>query len=281
MGLDQHRLLTIILSSLLLLVTMTACSETTLPPVPVTPGEFRGLAAFERGDDVYLQAIGGAPTRLMVNASFPRWSPDGKSLGLVSGQRIIRIDTGSKKQTTLARAKNPRAVAWHPNGQWLFFSDGNLVRTVNVNTGETRVAVQGYTFRELDISPDGKKLVATVRHNGVKIRLFDFATGKSRLLSSGCSASFSPDGSLVSKLHDGHRGMDLLASATGKVQHTIESTRGIRYDNHFWTNHPDWIAGEVEGGTRDVVLINSRTGEIHRITDLGDAGRADVFLKWN
>ncbi len=111
------------------------------------------------------------------------------------------------------------------------------------------------------------------------MRVFDLRTGESKHLSDGCSASYSPDGSLVSKLVSGHRKLALLNATSGKAVRTLSASKGIKYDNHFWTNHPDWIAGELEGNNTDVLIINTKNGAIRRITKVGNASRADVYIQ--
>ncbi len=266
--------------ALLSLLLLTSCSDATnSPPTGQASGlAIRGAVAYQRGQDVFVKDFGGRPRLVAKNASFPRWSPDGDSLVVVNGNKIIEVDVKSKARKTLATASDPRAVAWSSSGDRVFFTDGRRVRVVDRHSLKTRVVARGHTFRELDIDPTGRRLVSTVRGSGISIRLFDLETGESERLAKGCSASFSPDGTLVSNLVSGHRQLVLLSSANGKRARILNAPKGIKYDNHFWTNHPDWIAGELEGRETDIVLINAIDGSVHRITQVGDASRADIFI---
>ncbi len=261
-----------------LLLTATGCSDEP-PPLALSSGEpVAGKVAYQTDEGVFVQPIGGRPSLVAAGAGYPRWSADGKRLAAVRGRDILVIGADSAPQA-VARADQPRAVAWGPAGDWLYFTDADRVRAVHLRDGRQRVVARGFTFRELDIHPDGRTLVATVRSGGVRIRSFDLAGGESRELARGCSASFSPDGELVTNLLGGHREIGLISTDSGRTRRVLEAPDGVTYDNQYWTNHPDWIAGETEGRRNDIILIHARTGAVHRVTDVGDAARGDVFIE--
>lgn len=237
-----------------------------------------GKVAFQRGDHTYIQEIGGEPRLLSKNTSWPRWSPDGSMIVAVRGRAIVEFQLGGGGSRVLARADAPRAVAWHPTGRQVFFTDGERVRAVDRESGKHWTVTRDYTFRELDVSPDGRRLVTTVRDFGVKIRMVDIREGSSRELADGCSASFSPDGGLVTNLLSGHRRIALLSPDTGKQVRVLDAPKGLKYDNQYWTNHPDWVTGESEGEQHDIILIHTGESRVHRVTDVGDATRGDVYI---
>ena len=163
-------------------------------------------------------------------------------------------------------------------GRRVYFTDGKKVRAVNLADGSERIVARGYTFRELDLHPGGARMVSTVRSGGVRIRSFDLSSGGSRELAKGCSASFSPDGKLVTNLLSGHDRIGLISPDDGSRRRVLKAPDGLTYDNQFWTNDPNWIAGETEGRQRDIILIHSRTGNVLRVTNVGDATRGDVYI---
>ncbi len=260
------------------LLTASGCSDEPPPLAPASGGPVAGKVAFQTDEGVFVQPIGGRPSLVVAGAGYPRWSADGTRLAAVRGHDILVIGTDSAPRA-VARAEQPRAVAWDPAGDWLYFTDADRVRAVHIGDGRLRVIASGFTFRELDIHPDGTAMVATVRSGGVRIRSFELPGGSSRELARGCSASYSPDGGLVTNLLSGHREIGLISADDGRTRRVLKAPGGVTYDNQFWTNHPDWIAGETEGRRNDIILIHARTGAVHRLTDVGDAGRGDVFIE--
>jgi Tol biopolymer transport system component/predicted Ser/Thr protein kinase len=53
------------------------------------------------------------------------WSPDGRSLAWLSGQKLKRVDVGTGVVQTLADAPTPRGGSWGPDGTILFAPGGN------------------------------------------------------------------------------------------------------------------------------------------------------------
>jgi Tol biopolymer transport system component len=53
------------------------------------------------------------------------WSPDGRSLAFLSGQKLKRVDVNSGAVQTLADAPTPRGGSWGPDGTILFAPGGN------------------------------------------------------------------------------------------------------------------------------------------------------------
>ncbi len=262
-------------------LAVAACGDPD-PPLPAESSEpppLAGIAAFQRGSDVYVQDIGGAPRLLVENASYPRWSPDGESVAVVSGKRILVVEAGSGKVREIARADDPVAVAWHPDGSRVYYTDGKSVRAAPASGGVGEVIATGYRLLEMDVGPGGRTLVGTHKGFDYEIVWFDLESGENRTLEAGCSASFSPDGALVSNLLGGHQRLALISVAGGGHARVLNTPGEVRYDNHFWTNHPDWIAGELEGDRRDIVLIHAGDGRIRKITDVGNASRGDVHIR--
>jgi len=270
---------------LLLAAALTGCGNS---PSSAGPAEAdrsiaelpRGAVVFERPDGVYRMDLGGrGPVLLAAKGAYPRWSHDGRRVAFVRGRDIMVVDAAGGEPVALARADEPRAVAWMPGGKEVLFSDGKKVRGVNVETRAERDVVSGYTFRELDVSHDGLQLVATIRGLGPRIRVFDLARGGSRELSAGCSASFSPDGKLITRNEDGHRKLSLVDAARGKSGGAVHAPPGATFDNQFWSNDPDWIVSQTEGKSTDLLIHHVPSDRVAQVTRLGDAGRPDLFIE--
>lgn len=260
------------------LLTMTACGEQSgSGDASLSMASTPLSVTYQRGEDVMVAVRGQDPLVLIPGASYPRFSPDGRHVAAVRGRDIVVAPVDGGEARRIAGAESPRAVAWAPTGDRVFFTDGKLVRVVDVGSGEDRVVARGHTVLELDAGPNGS-LVGTVKGFGYAIYRFDVETGEAIELADGCSASLSPDGARVTNLLDGHTQLELLAADDGRRVGILDAPAGVKYDNHMWTNHSDWIAGELEGERRDIVLIHAVDGRVKQVTADGAATRGDVFI---
>lgn len=150
-------------------------------PVPLAaPPELAGARLlYQRPDGIYLRVLGQAQaTRLAADGTWPRWSPDGKSFAFVRGPRILHCDLETRKERVLAEASHARAVAFHPDGQRVLFTDGKSVKSVPVAGGSATTLVTGPAFLELDVSSTGDFLVTTVKSRGYRVWRFDLPAGR-------------------------------------------------------------------------------------------------------
>ena len=53
---------------------------------------------------------------------------------------------------------------------------------------------------------------------------------------------------------------------------------GLKFDNQFWSNHPDWIVSQSEGTYVDVYIHQISASRAIRVTDSGDCNRADLYV---
>lgn len=266
-------------TALLTALVLAGCGEAADESTPVPSMESHPMVlsvVYERGDDVMIRRRGGAAARLLAGARYPRFSADGTQVAAVRGSSVVVVSAEGGEDRVVARGDAPQAVAWDAAGKRVYFSDGKRIQVVDADGGQVTTVRDGYRVLELDAGPDGA-LVGTVKGLGYAIYRFP-PDGEPEKLAAGCSASFSPDGALVSNLLDGHRGMSLMSVRNGVPSRSITAPGEIRYDNHVWTNHPDWIAGETEGERHDIVLIHAVDGRVLRVTDDGDAHRGDVFI---
>ncbi len=271
-----------------LTVLLQGCAEHPAPTPQPRANEaglldgVRGAVVYERPDGVYRSDLGsGRPVCLATNGAYPRWSADGRFVAFVRGREIARVTAEGGEVEVLATAAEAHAVACHPNGEEVLFTDGKTIRSVSLKTREVRTLVSGRTFRELDISADGRQLVTSVRAlGGLHIRAFDLAAGRDWEISDGCSASLSPDGRLVTNNSGDHRRLDLRRWEDGEIAGTINAPLAHTFDNQFWSNDADWIASVNDDGPRADVFVHrvSRNASA-QVTFSGDCNRPDLRVE--
>ncbi len=240
--------------------------------------QIQGAVAYEYNGGIYRTDIGQAnAVCLAPEGTYPRWSPDGARLAFVVQRTITCMDADGRNAVTVAEADQPRAVAWYPDGQSILFTDGDEIKSAPVEGGASRTVVKGYDFRELDISVDACRLIATVMRP-TRLRAFDLDAGKSRTLAKGCSASLSPDGARVTNNLRGHKRLALLSWDDGTELGVVAAPEGHKFDNQFWSNHPDWLASMTEGRDGDIFIHRISVDRAFRITALGGCDRPDLFV---
>ncbi len=240
----------------------------------------RGAVVFQRPDGIYRQNIGSTgAVCLATNGTYPRWSPDGRFVAFVRENRILRVPADGGPAEPLAHVDSPRAVAYHPNAQEVLFTDGEMTRSVSVTSRTVRTVVEGFAFRELDATVDGRQLVATVKGLGFQVRAFDLITGRQWKIAGGCSASLSPDGARVTNNSSDHRKLLLRRWDDGSLAAEVSAPPGRTFDNQFWSNDPDWIASVTDDKTRDVFIHRVSDDRAFQVTTVGDADRPDLFVE--
>jgi Tol biopolymer transport system component len=243
------------------------------------PQGLAGAAVYECGDGICKVTLEtGEEALLTARGRYPRWSPDGEHVAFLRDNGVMRMRADGSGVELLARAESPGALNYHPGGRQILFTDGREVKSFSLDGGEVKSLLRGRRFMEIDISPSGDRLIATVKEAGFRIFAFDLSEGTERSLATGCSASLSPDGNLFTRLDRSHTRLDLRTWSAGTVRGVIESPRGLKFDNQFWSNHPDWVVSRSEGDEEDIYAHQVSTGRAVRITTSGDADRPDLYL---
>jgi eukaryotic-like serine/threonine-protein kinase len=99
-------------------------------------------------------------------ASFPFWSPDGKSLGFFADGKLKRIDVGGGRPLVVADAPNGRGGTWNSDGV-ILFSPGvsNPLMRVSISGGPAEVLTEtgaggtGPDHRWPQFLPDGRRFL--------------------------------------------------------------------------------------------------------------------------
>ncbi len=242
--------------------------------------KIQGKIVYQRPDGIYsLSLPNRKSTRIIPYGSYPRWSPDGKHIVFVHADAIMLADDNGKNVVKIVSADRARAVGFTSGGKAILFSDGKYLKKVDLGTGKVTVLLENNEFREFDISNNGMRLAATVRTPfGVKVRVFNLGNGVVRTVGNGCSASLSPDGQLITVNNKSHT--KLFFHQWESLQRTgfIGAPKGLKFDNQFWSNHPEWVVSTSEGITHDIYMHYVPSNTSFRVTSTGDCDRADLFV---
>ena len=239
-----------------------------------------GRIVYERDDGIYIKNIGSSESiHLAKNAKHPRWSPDGRSVVFIRNNDIMVANVETKKLRLVTQAKQPATVRFGINNKTVLFSDGKRMFRIGLNgKGKKEIARDGRFF-ESSLDSSGNRLAATVKTGmGYKVRVFDLSAGTVRSVARGCSATISPRGDLVTVLESGHRVLHLYDWSSLKKAGQVKAPAGIKFDNHSWSNHPDWLVSTSEGELHDILLHHVPTGAYRKITTTGDGDRADLHV---
>ena len=181
------------------------------PQFEISPDGQQLIAApaFGGRAGLWLKPLGSTAGRFLPGtdgATFPFWSPDGKSIGFFADQKLKRIDLDGEAIGIIAdNIQTPRGAAWQSDGQILFAPSaiGPLSR-VSATGGQpvaaTHLAAGQHDHRAPVILPSGQHFLYYVRGTpqtrGVYVARLD-GTGSKRLLDADAAAVYTPSGHLL------------------------------------------------------------------------------------
>jgi len=248
--------------------------STLLPDVPV------GEIVFEGPGGIYLQIFPkGNPKLITRDGTWPRRSPDGRSVAFVRNNSIMLIDLENLEEKKIAHADSARAVCFTAGGGAVLFTDGLYVRQADLQSQKTTTILTGEKFLEIDSSDDGKIITATVKTLlGFKVRIYKYPELAGNDVAWGCSASLSPDGLYVTVNSQDHRKLHVFSTGTLKREFFIPSPGEKGFDNQFWSNQLNWLVSTSDGNHNDIFVHNVRDGTSRQATSGGHFDRADMFI---
>ena len=165
-------------------------------------------ASAQQSSPLWLRPLASTSGRLLPGtegATFPFWSPDGRSIGFFADQKLKRFDLNGEAILTLADAPNARGGAWQNDGMILFAPNpvGPLSRVPETGgqpTVATTLETKQNDHRAPVILPDGKHFIYYARGEpqvrGVHVARLD-GTGTKRLLDADGAAVYARSGHLL------------------------------------------------------------------------------------
>ncbi|MCK5516831.1 MAG: flippase-like domain-containing protein [Desulfobulbaceae bacterium] len=244
------------------------------------PQELKGSIVFQRSDGIYVQVVGESKgKRIIEGGSYPRWSNDGKQIVFLKGNKVMIARFDGKRVKEVAVSKKPQAVCFYPDGEHILYIDGKSIMIANTRKFHVVKFLEGYNFKELDISDDGKKVAATVKNiTGYSVKLFDLENSKVRTVARGCSATLSPDGRLVTSNESGHKTLRIFDSGSLKLTGRIHAPKHDLFDNQKWSNDSDWLVSTSEKKGNNIFIHKVSSDTAYQITVDGDCDRGDLFI---
>ena len=247
-------------------VTMAEGMERTLLSLAWSPSGDRIAAGYEDRTVRVWQAVPSKPLQRIASATLPfglAWSPSGELLA-TGGVEIFQISDGSLRISTYDFLPGLYDLALSPKGDVLALAGYNQIEVRYVEDGSHAYTITGMhgPVNALDISPDGKQLVAACQDGTT--RLYRLSDGR-YLASLGeagqpvLSAAFSANGRWVAS---GNESMliQVFRVEDGRLMLGIKEPY-VAYRLLFSPN-VDQLASLTTSG----VWLRSFGGEIQRIT---------------
>ncbi len=187
--------------------TVNLTGELPLIPGPPKWSPDHNWVAY-RADDAKLYVVpgtGGAPVAKTDDVASDQisWSPDSTIIAVEkSAGRIFLVDRATGADRFLVNGGDP---VFFPSGTRVTFVADEQIRAINTDgTGLTTLTTVVQPYQDLDVSPDGTKIVFSVPQEGTpfsSVGLLDLATGRMIMIPPGpASQDFCPVWSPDSRL---------------------------------------------------------------------------------
>ncbi len=128
------------------------------------------VASGDGASRLWVRSLGATTAQPLAGtegATFPFWSPDGRSVGFFAGGALKRLDLGGGAPQTLAPAMSGTGGTWNAAGVIVFSPDALALMRVSATGGAVSVVTtlasqQGNHVRPFFL-PDGRRFLFTVR----------------------------------------------------------------------------------------------------------------------
>lgn len=281
------RFFNLLLPSVFIAILVGSCrpatSEPSEPPPSGKFGSMNELPAlrllFEGPDGIYLyDSKDRKPVLIGRGGKWPRFNHNGSALTFVTADSLHTMNVKDSGPTLMTKVGDPKAAAYDASGQGLLFTDKGKILRIEKPGEPPVLCFDKHRTYELDATSDGVVSATVKTMGGYKVMIFRNDFKQVVDCGSGCTSALRPDGKLVTVLTRGHDSVDFHDTETGKKAGMFKAPDGVKFDNHAWSNHPDWITSEQEHGEGGILVHHIPSGQTWHLVK-GDFHRPDLFVE--
>lgn len=92
-----------------------------------------------------MELASSCPSHEVVGDS---WSPDGRQIAFAAHDGVHLLDVRNHREQLLTNTSSAISFAWRPDSRHLLYSDGELVREINLERGNSRTVVELSTLHD-------------------------------------------------------------------------------------------------------------------------------------
>lgn len=260
-----------------------------------------GVIVYARSGTVELVEIGVWERKSLGPGSAVRWGGDGRFVVVENKGEWFRVDVATGKRSRVPGEETGIAVklAFDVVGEresLVYIDPRKGIVERDLATGKERLvfsAVNTYTG-ELGVSRDGSRFAARGRKKrGGKgtntLFAMDAASKSDRVyVDPACSAGLSPDGQWLMNNGDNgnqtHGKMNVRRwdGSDRKVLTTLTAGKRAEWDNHHWSNHPQFIAGQLKvpgAKKQEACIIDIPENRCVRVTWVEGVSYPDLYVR--
>lgn len=243
-----------------------------------------GTILFTKGEKVYKMVIGVWTPVEIGDGAYARWSPDGTRIAVFYRGDVLVMDADGQNREFLVggvtgSAINP--IDFHTNDEEIIFTQYNYgLRAIGIADKVLRaVATYHRYYGEASVSADGRRMAARHEHDLYAIQV---GVGD-RKFAAGCSPGVCPNGARLMNntgAHDKLQIRDWDGSNLFEISSSTCQPDDV-WDNHHWSNHPDYIAvqGDVDREIYVLQISAAPADQGTRVTWLGNCSYADLYVE--
>lgn len=243
-----------------------------------------GYILYTKDSKVYKMQIGVWTPVELGDGNYARWSPDGQRIAVLYNSNLYVMDADGTNPVSILSGLiwNINPIEFSTTTDEVFFTQSNYgLRAAEIKTPPPAlrdVALYHKYFGEPAVSLSGTRAVARVAHD---LYAIDINVGD-RKYAAGCSPGVSPCGAYVMNNtgeHDTLQIRDWDGSNMFEVDATTAQPDG-EWDNHHWSNHPDYIAVQGEADiVGEIYIMQVSANDCTRVTWVGGCVCPDLFVE--